>query len=90
MKKITLCAALLAYLLVHPRSASAASCESLSGFLFPATTINLAQIVAAGMFQAPRHAAKVGQSVRLFMVPGMAHCGGGEGPNNFDPLDVIH
>jgi feruloyl esterase len=29
-------------------------------------------------------------SVRLFMVPGMGHCGGGEGPNTFDmvsPLD---
>jgi feruloyl esterase len=34
--------------------------------------------------------AKTSQSVRLFMVPGMAHCGGGEGPNTFDkigPLD---
>jgi feruloyl esterase len=30
------------------------------------------------------------ESVRLFMVPGMGHCGGGEGPNTFDmvaPLD---
>jgi feruloyl esterase len=34
--------------------------------------------------------AKTSQSVRLFMAPGMAHCGGGEGPNTFDkigPLD---
>jgi feruloyl esterase len=23
-------------------------------------------------------------SIRLFMAPGMGHCGGGEGPNNFD------
>jgi feruloyl esterase len=28
-------------------------------------------------------AAKTAQSVRLFMVPGMNHCGGGEGPNVF-------
>jgi feruloyl esterase len=34
--------------------------------------------------------AKTSQNVRLFMAPGMAHCGGGEGPNTFDkigPLD---
>jgi feruloyl esterase len=28
-------------------------------------------------------------AVRLFMVPGMAHCGGGEGPNTFDMLTVL-
>jgi feruloyl esterase len=27
--------------------------------------------------------------MRLFMVPGMAHCIGGEGPNVFDKMDVI-
>ncbi len=27
--------------------------------------------------------------VRLFMVPGMAHCGGGEGPNDFDKVAAI-
>ncbi len=26
---------------------------------------------------------------RLFMVPGMAHCGGGEGPNSFDALGAL-
>jgi feruloyl esterase len=26
------------------------------------------------------------QSMRLFMVPGMGHCGGGEGPNTFDMM----
>ena len=31
-------------------------------------------------------AGKVHDSYRLFMVPGMAHCGGGEGPNTFDTL----
>ena len=28
-------------------------------------------------------------SLRLFMVPGMAHCGGGEGPNTFDTLTAL-
>lgn len=27
--------------------------------------------------------------IRLFMVPGMAHCSGGEGPDTFDKLSVI-
>ena len=27
--------------------------------------------------------------VRLFMVPGMGHCGGGEGPDTFDTLGVL-
>ena len=30
--------------------------------------------------------AKTGEWVRLFMVPGMGHCGGGEGPNRFDAV----
>ncbi len=30
--------------------------------------------------------AQVNDSVRLYMVPGMGHCGGGEGPNEFDML----
>jgi feruloyl esterase len=29
-------------------------------------------------------AAKTTESVRLYMAPGMNHCGGGEGPNSFD------
>jgi feruloyl esterase len=32
---------------------------------------------------------KVTESVRLFMVPGMGHCGGGDGPNEFDMLGVL-
>jgi feruloyl esterase len=28
-------------------------------------------------------------SVRLFMVPGMGHCGGGEGPNTFDMVTAL-
>ena len=32
---------------------------------------------------------RVGESYRLFMAPGMAHCGGGEGPNAFDKVAPI-
>jgi feruloyl esterase len=32
---------------------------------------------------------KAGDSIRLFMVPGMNHCGGGEGPNVFDSVSVM-
>ena len=28
-------------------------------------------------------------SIRLFMVPGMGHCGGGEGPNAFDMMSAL-
>jgi tannase/feruloyl esterase len=34
-------------------------------------------------------AAKVLNSYRLFMAPGMAHCGGGEGPNTFDMVSAL-
>jgi feruloyl esterase len=33
--------------------------------------------------------AKVGNNVRLFMVPGMGHCAGGEGPNEFDRVGAL-
>jgi Tannase and feruloyl esterase len=32
---------------------------------------------------------KIQGSYRLFMVPGMAHCGGGEGPNSFDMVSAL-
>jgi feruloyl esterase len=31
----------------------------------------------------------VDDSVRLFMVPGMGHCGGGDGPNTFDMIAAL-
>src|SRR5262249_35126282 len=31
----------------------------------------------------------VDKSYRLFMVPGMAHCGGGEGPDTFDMVTAL-
>jgi feruloyl esterase len=33
--------------------------------------------------------AKTSNEMRLFMVPGMNHCGGGEGPNVFDKVDPL-
>lgn len=33
--------------------------------------------------------AKASNDIRLFMVPAMAHCGGGEGPNDFDKMTAI-
>jgi feruloyl esterase len=33
--------------------------------------------------------AKMSDSIRLFMVPGMGHCGGGEGPNTFDMMSAM-
>ena len=32
---------------------------------------------------------KTRESMRLFMFPGMAHCGGGEGPNSFDAIGAL-
>jgi feruloyl esterase len=32
---------------------------------------------------------KTADSIRLFMVPGMGHCGGGEGPNTFDMMSAL-
>jgi feruloyl esterase len=34
-------------------------------------------------------ASKVNDSYRLFMIPGMAHCGGGEATSNFDMLSAL-
>jgi feruloyl esterase len=33
--------------------------------------------------------ARTDKSIRLFMAPGMAHCGGGEGPNAFEKVGVL-
>jgi len=34
-------------------------------------------------------AAAIGASYRLFMAPGMGHCGGGDGPNSFDMIAAL-
>ena len=40
-------------------------------------------------FAASGDKAKVDSAYRLFMAPGMGHCGGGEGPNNFDMVAAL-
>jgi feruloyl esterase len=50
----------------------------------PRNTVNYYSAVLKTM-----GAAKVDQDIRLFMVPGMGHCGGGEGPNDFDKVGAI-
>ena len=34
-------------------------------------------------------ASQASNNVRLFMAPGMGHCGGGEGPNTFDKVAAL-
>jgi feruloyl esterase len=34
-------------------------------------------------------AKKAADSIRLFMVPGMGHCAGGDGPNTFNAMDAL-
>jgi feruloyl esterase len=47
----------------------------------PRSTVNYYRRLVETMGQP-----SVDESVRLFFAPGMAHCGGGEGPNTFDAL----
>ena len=51
----------------------------------PGTSINYFNRVVKALGGASKTAA----SVRLFMVPGMGHCGGGDGPNTFDAVSVL-
>ena len=54
--------------------------------LSPFTTMQFYADLAQRM---PGHYEKLGEHVRLFMVPGMQHCGGGRGPNTFDTLTAL-
>lgn len=51
----------------------------------PANTVKYFKAVEAKM----GGAAKAANNVRLFMAPGMGHCGGGEGPNTFDKIGAL-
>lgn len=55
------------------------------GLIMPYRTVRYYEDLAAvsGGF------ATLQQNLRLFMVPGMYHCGGGPGPNTFDTLSAI-
>jgi feruloyl esterase len=52
--------------------------------VMPENSINYYKSVVAEV-----GAAKVDASYRLFMVPAMNHCGGGDGPNKFDMLGAL-
>ncbi|HYR84888.1 MAG TPA: tannase/feruloyl esterase family alpha/beta hydrolase [Terriglobia bacterium] len=51
----------------------------------PESTINYYKSVLDKMGSGP----KSSEWLRLFMVPGMGHCGGGEGPNTFDMVTML-
>jgi feruloyl esterase len=51
----------------------------------PGSSIEFYESVAKN----PANPAPASDWIRLFMVPGMAHCRGGEGPDNFDTATVI-
>jgi feruloyl esterase len=42
-----------------------------------------------GVTQALGESSRVHDSYRLFMAPGMGHCGGGQGPNTFDMVTAL-
>jgi feruloyl esterase len=50
----------------------------------PMTSVNYYQSVLAKV-----GAAKASNSIRLFMVPGMGHCAGGDGTSTFDALGAL-
>ncbi len=53
---------------------------------------NIAPLVSVDYYEAlikTMGTKMVEDSVRLYMVPGMGHCGGGEGPNVFDMLSAL-
>jgi len=50
----------------------------------PRSTVNYYDQLVKAIGRKP-----VDDSVRLFLAPGMAHCGGGEGPNVFDALTPL-
>jgi feruloyl esterase len=50
----------------------------------PRMSVDYYEKVLATMGQAP-----VENAVKLFMVPGMGHCGGGDGPNAFDMIATL-
>ncbi len=46
-------------------------------------------VATVGGSHSDKALAKTQDFARLFMVPGMGHCGGGEGPNSFDALGAL-
>jgi feruloyl esterase len=52
-------------------------------------SIDYYQKVTAALPDAKRSEASANDHVRLFLVPGMGHCGGGPGPTTFDGLGAL-
>ena len=58
----------------------------------PSSMIQFYQHIVATFGGSTNEAAALNKTqdfARLFMVPGMGHCGGGEGPNSFDALSAL-
>ena len=55
------------------------------GLIAPRNTVNYYESVLSRLGRE-----KMERSVRLFMVPGMQHCGGGDGTDDFDALDDLN
>lgn len=56
----------------------------------PVATLEFYEAMAAAeTASGDRGAVNIDDWARLFMAPGMAHCYGGEGPNQFDKMDAI-
>jgi feruloyl esterase len=56
----------------------------------PVASIEFYEAVAASEANAQgRNSMDISDWARLFMIPGMAHCSGGEGPDQFDKMDTI-
>jgi feruloyl esterase len=52
----------------------------------------ISPFASAGYYEQVRSTMRgtnIADSYRLFMAPGMAHCGGGEGPNSFDKIGTL-
>lgn len=54
------------------------------GLIPPGNTLALHRELSASLDEEKRE-----EQLRLFMAPGMEHCGGGEGPNSFDTLGTL-
>ncbi len=50
---------------------------------------NIAPRNSINYYESVKRKGQVEDSFRLFMVPGMGHCGGGPGPNTFDALGAL-
>jgi len=92
--KMLLVSAFVAGGVVSANATSAATCESLRGVSVPHVTITGAEVVAPGPFRPPAPVTganppagiRLPSHCRVFMAPGMPHCGAGDGPNQFNPM----